>query len=160
MLQIQRKQFLSNLESARNVCRKLLVKLYKDESNKIIIFCGLTEQADKICKYSYHAKSTEDNLTLFDEGSIRVISVVGKIDRGVNIDGANTVIFESPTKSSTKFIQRSGRSRRLPIEQTTHIYYLIPYYIDRRGELRPTVVRNWVDESTSKINFKPSIYEF
>lgn len=158
MLQIQRKHFLSGLRSSRQVCRKLLGKLYIKEDNKILVFCGLSDQADKICKYSYHSKSEYDYLTMFDNGDIRVLSVVGKVDRGVNLTGVNNVVFESPTKSATKFTQRSGRSRRLAVDQCTDIYYLIPYFKNKWGVLEPTVVQKWVYQSTKNVNFNPKVF--
>jgi superfamily II DNA or RNA helicase len=159
-LQIQRKHFLSSLDTSRNVCRKLLKQLHKVEDNKIMVFCGLSDQADKICKYSYHAKSKENYLVPFHEGKIRVIAVVGKVDRGQNIDGINNIVFESPTKSPTKFTQKSGRGRRLAQHETLHIYYLIPYYVDRKGEVSPTIVKKWVYQATNKINFNPITFKF
>jgi superfamily II DNA or RNA helicase len=159
-LQIQRKQFLSSLETSRNVCRKLLKYLHKHEGNKILVFCGLTDQADKICKYSYHAKSDVDYLDLFDKGLIRALAVVGKVDRGQNITGINNIVYESPTKSYTKNVQRSGRGRRLAQDEVLHIYYLIPYYVDRRGNTVPTVVKKWVYQSTKTLNFNPKTFKF
>jgi superfamily II DNA or RNA helicase len=160
MLQIHRKQFLSALDTSRNICRRLLKNLHAVETNKILIFCGLTDQADSICKYSYHSNSDSDNLTLFDQGDIRVLTVVGKVDRGVNLDGVNNIVFEAPARSQTKFTQKTGRGRRLDLDEILSCYYLIPYYKNRRGEIVPTVVKDWVRQSTAKINFKPTIYQF
>lgn len=158
MLQIQRKQFMSSLKSARNICRKLLGELYPDETRKILVFCGLSEQADAICKYSYHSKSEYNFLAPFDRGDIRVLSVVGKIDRGVNLDGVNTVIFESPVKSPTKYVQKTGRARRLPVEQTVDIFYLVPYYVTKWGRTEPTVVLKWIEQATEKLHIKAENY--
>lgn len=150
----ERKLFLSGLESARKTCQQLLSKLYPDRNRKILIFCSLSDQADKVCKYSYHTKNQKDNpyLALFDKGKLRVIAVVGKIDRGVNLEGVNCVIFESPGRSKTKSIQKSGRARRLHVDDISDFYFLIPFFKDRRGEIRPTIVQDWVLHSTKDFN--------
>ena len=160
MLQIQRKHFLSSLNTSRNVCRRLLKELHAIPSNKILVFCGLSDQADAICKYSYHSKSEENYLPIFDKGDIRVLAVVGKIDRGVNINGVNNIVHEAPSKSPTKFTQKSGRGRRLAVDEILDMYYLIPYYRDNRGRVAPTIVKRWVYEATAKTNFEPQIFKF
>ena len=160
-LQIRRKHFLSNLETSVNVCRKLMNHLYKNDKHKMLIFCGLSEQADRVCKYSYHSKTTDEAFNLFDKGDLRVLSVVAKADRGLNINGVNVIIFESPTKSSTKFFQRTGRGRRLHVHEELDVYFLIPYYKDLRGQVKPTVVNNWVYTAAAKLqDFNPKTFKF
>ena len=161
-LQISRKHFLSNLDSSLNVCRKLMKHLYdKDEENKILVFCGLSEQADRVSKYSYHSNTTDKFFNLFDKGEIRILSVVSKADRGLNINGVNVIILESPTKSSTKFMQRTGRGRRLHVNDELDVYLLVPYYKDMYGKIKPTVVYQWIYSAAAKLkNFKPVTFEF
>jgi superfamily II DNA or RNA helicase len=159
MLQIQRKHFMSSLETGRNICRKLIKKLYGEQSNKILIFCGLSEQADAICQYSYHSKSEFNYLPAFDSGKIRVLTVVSKADRGLNLNGVNCIIMESPTKSATKQTQRSGRGRRLHVDDMLHVFYLIPYYKTKYGAVQATIVKRWVEEATKGMNFEPIIYK-
>lgn len=161
MLQIMRKHFMSNLASSVFVCRKVMTKLFNDPNNKILVFCGLSEQANKVSKQSYHSKTDDVAFKLFDEGKIRVLSVVAKADRGLNINGVNNIIFESPTKSSTKFFQRTGRGRRLKVNDILNVYFLIPYFIDLRGNVRPTIVHDWVFKAAEKLEtFKPINYTF
>lgn len=158
-IQIQRNLFLSKLESSVKKCRELLEVLTKDKRRKILIFCGLSTQADKVCRYSYHGKNEKnDNLTKFNENKVRTLSVVAKIDRGANIDGINTQIFESPKKSQTKWQQKSGRGRRLAVDEVLDIFYLVPYYRDKFGKLKPTIVESWVFSSAGSLNIKPEIY--
>lgn len=159
-LKIQRGQFLANLESSKLVCRKLVKQLYEDPESRIVIFCGLTSQAEKVCEYAYHSKSTYNYLKDFDEGTIRLVSVVGKINRGVNINRINRIVFESPTRSSTKFSQRSGRGRRLGVDEVLDVYFLIPYFKNSRGTILPTIVKKYVTESTKAIEYSPIIYKF
>ncbi len=161
-LQINRKHFMSKLTSSLNVCRRLMKHLYeKDKKNKILVFCGLSEQADAVCKHSYHSKTDNKAFENFDKGVLRVLSVVSKADRGLNINGVNVIILESPSRSATKFFQRTGRGRRLHVDEELDVYFLIPYFKDTRGTTRPTIVLDWVHKSAAKIeNFKPIIYKF
>jgi superfamily II DNA or RNA helicase len=154
MAQQGRKRFLGGLVTSQKICHKLMKKLYTDsEKNKVLIFCLLSQQADDICKYSYHSKNAKDNnfLRMFDEGEIRILSVVGKIDRGVNLTGVNNIIFEAPAESETKLVQKSGRGRRLEVDDTLSIYFLVPFYKDRKGRIQPTVVQKWVYNSTKQL---------
>jgi superfamily II DNA or RNA helicase len=152
-VQRRRKLFLQSLNSSKEATRCLIKKLYGDHSNKILIFCGTTEQADKVCKFSFHGKNESHNwLDKFNDNEVRVLSVVSKIDRGLNIDGVNNIIFESPTKSKTKTMQRSGRARRLGVDEITNCYFMIPYYRDRTNNLKPTVVMDYVLESAEDLD--------
>lgn len=156
-IQRSRKMFLGTLETSLGQARKLANHLYNEHpDNKILIFCNFSEQADKVCKFSYHSKNDKDNTNLhdFDEGRIRVLSVVGKIDRGINLKGVNHAVFESAGDSKTKMTQKSGRLRRLDIDDHCELYFLIPFYKDRRGEVKPTIVQKWVLQSTADLGIK------
>lgn len=158
-LQLTRKRFLNNLNSSLRVCRALLKELYENPKNKILIFCGLTEQADRVCKYSYHTQNGNiAAFEAFDNGDIRAISVVDKVSRGLNINGVNNIIFESPENSETKHQQKSGRGRRLKADDELSIYFLVPYFKDRNGTVRATIVEKWIYNSTGKMNIKPIIH--
>ena len=158
--QIMRRLFLSTLETSRNTCKKLLKKLYPDEKRKILIFCGTAEQADAITKYTYHSKNNAvDVFKDFDEGRIRLMAVVDKVNRGVNINGVNTVIFEAPVKSNTKFQQKQGRAKRLSIGDYSDVFFLIPHFKDRYGNIKPTVIEKYVYDNIGKMKIKPKIYD-
>lgn len=158
ILNIRRNLFLNNLESSASTCKKLLRVLYKDKDNKVLVFCGSASQADKVCRHSYHSKSKTNCLTDFNLGIIRVVSVVGKIDRGENMVGVNNLIFEAPYKSRTKQQQKSGRGRRLDVDKTLNAYFLVPYFKNKYGKLEPTIVNEWVNKSLTE-NFKIKDYE-
>ena len=155
MIQGQRKLFLQSLNSCREATRQVMKRLYNDHNNKILIFCGTTEQADRVCKFSFHGKNEKLNfLEKFNNNEIRVLSVVSKIDRGLNIDSVNNIIFESPTKSKTKTMQRSGRARRLDVDMITNCFFMIPYYRDRINNLKPTVVMDYVLQSAEDLDLE------
>ena len=153
VIQRQRNLFFRRLNSSHFATRELLKKLYNNHKNKILIFCGLTEEADRICRYSYHGKSTDPTLLeKFNNWEIRVLSVVDKIDRGVNLNEVNCIIFKSPSKSKTKIGQRSGRARRLQKDKISHCFFMIPYYKTRRGELKPTIIHDYVWTGASDLD--------
>lgn len=150
-LKIFRKQFLSKLGSSIEVVHWLIGKLDKPH-NKILIFTGLSEQADKVCPpYSFHSKNDENGLKYFNQfniGTINKIAVVNKVDRALNIVGVNNIIFESTDSSKTKMTQRGGRGMRLEVNDTLNMFFLIPYYRTVRGERKPTIVQSWVMKGT------------
>ena len=151
-LQIQRKQFLSKLTSSARVTKWLIQSLEKKQE-KILIFCGLSEQADKVCKYSYHSNNNDPAvLEAFNKGLIKKMAVVNKVDRGLNIDDIRHIVHESIGRSKTRLSQRTGRGMRLPVDDTLSVYILIPWYLTLRGERKPTVVQTWVIESTKDLD--------
>lgn len=151
-LQIQRKQFLSSLGSSAEVTKWLLAKL-RPKQEKILIFCGLSKQADVVCKHSYHSNNNNIEAFIdFENGTIKEIAVVDKVDRGLNISSIKHIICESLTKSKTKLTQRLGRGMRLDINDTLNAYLLVPYYRNFLGEQKPTIVQEWIISATEDMN--------
>lgn len=155
-LQIERSHFLAGLESSAYICRSLMRKLYLDNNDcKILIFCGLNSQADAVCKYSYHSENEHlNNLEKFDNGEITACAVCGKVNRGKNIVGVNHIIVENPKRSETLMIQRTGRGRRLGVEDILQVYLLIPYFKTKYGMVKPTVVLDWVKEAAKNMGIE------
>lgn len=152
-LKTNRKHFLASLESSAEVCKKLLKKIKSNPKNKTLIFCTLGSQADKISEFSHHqGNNNPQYLDWLNEGLINDVAIVGKIDRGINLVGVNCIIVEAPFNSKTKSIQKTGRARRLHVDEYAHMFYLVPYYVNNYGEVKPTIVLNWVDDSTKDLN--------
>lgn len=153
----KRKHFLNLLDSSHNHCRKILKHIYdKDSSNRVIIFCELTSQADRVCKHSFHGKNEDDdNLTKFQNGEINAMSVVSKIQRGINLKKSNYAIFESMSGSTTKLEQKAGRFKRLGIDEVAQVIFMCPYYFeikkDKTPVWKPTVVKSWIEKATKNI---------
>ena len=121
--------------------------LCKDPAHKVILFTLLTDIADQLSAYPYHGKA--EDLSVIDqlnEGSIRDISVVKKVNRGVNFTGLNNCIVQSYTSSLTDAQQGFfGRMVRLPVEQTAHVHFLVSYYI-HQGEKVYCKNADWLSE--------------
>ena len=128
----------------------------KDKKTRLVIFCQRTDQADRVCKYSYHGKNEEDNiLSLFQKMLISAIAVVSKIKRGINLKNANTAIFEAVDGSTTEFEQRGGRMKRLPQSEIAKIIFMIPWIrkVDKHGKVfyKESIVGEWVRKCTSNL---------
>ena len=153
----QRKEFLYKLDSSYNHTRKLMRWLWeRDKKTRLVIFCQRTEQADRVCKYSYHGKNEKaDNLSLFQKMVISCISVVAKIKRGINLKNANTAIFEALDGSTTEFEQRNGRMKRLPVAQLADVIFMNPWVkvtdADGHSIYKETIVAQWIGKATGNL---------
>lgn len=161
-IKINRKQFLSSLQSSANVTKWLLNNL-KKTNEKVLIFTGLSSQADKVCVDSFHSNNSNiEAFTNFDAGIIKQLAVVDKVDRALNIPDIRHIIFDSVGSSITRMVQRLGRGMRLQAHEYLNAYLLVPHYIDNYGHRKPTIVEKWIrdaakdlDLSTAKIiNYK------
>lgn len=157
-----RKRFLNSLDSSKETCRKLMREIYNENKQcKILTFCELTKQADKVCRYSYHGDSSSNqNLEKFRNDEIQALSVCGKINRGVNIKGIDHIIFESSNSSKTQMTQRLGRGKRLEVDKFLKVYFLIPCYYEN-GKVKFTKVRSWVLNAAGNLDLsKAKTYRF
>lgn len=151
-LQIQRKHFLSSLPTSVAVTKWLMRNLEK-RNEKILVFCGLSEQADAIHENSYH--SINDNelaLRRFETGESKELIVVDKITRGVNIAEVRNIIMESIGRSKTKMTQRIGRGMRLDVNDTLNVFFLVPHFTHPFFGRKPTIVQQWVLDSTKDMD--------
>lgn len=148
-----RKRFLNSLDSSSVTCRKLMKEIYNEDPKcKILTFCELTKQADKVSKYSYHGESSSlNNLEKFRNDEIQSLSVCGKINRGVNIKNVRYMIFESCNQSKTQITQRLGRGKRLGKDDFLNVYFLIPCYYEN-GKIKYTKVKEWINNASKRLN--------
>ncbi len=141
-LGIIRMRFLQKLQSKEILAKQLLNK----SQNKCILFANTQEQADRLCKYSYHTKNkfSDINLAMFKNSTIHKLSCVEQLSEGINIPNLKEAIImhffsvNSP-KSKQKFYRLC---RLLPTE--TAILRII-YYKD-------TVDENNVIEGLKQFN--------
>lgn len=144
---LARKRFLNALTSSADICRKLMKEIYlSDKDCKILTFCELTMQADRVSKYSYHGNDNKENLQKFRDGVIQSLSVCGKVNRGVNISNIRYIIFESSNGSKTQMTQRLGRGKRLKQDEMLNVYFLIPCYYEG-GKIKYTKVKDWIEKA-------------
>lgn len=119
---------------------KYALKLFNSIQEKIILFTNTQEQADKLCKYSYHSKNpnSEQNLAEFRDGIINKLSCVLQLNEGVNIPNLREGIIMHSFSNNVKTSQRIGRLLRLNPDDTATIHILC--YQD-------TVDEKWVGDA-------------
>jgi len=114
--------------------------LLLDIDDKCIVFCNTQDQADQMCKYSYHSKNpdSEDNLQQFKEGNISELSCVLQLSEGVNIPELKSGVIMHAYGNERKSSQRIGRMLRLNPTETSVIHILC---------YKNTVDEKWVEEA-------------
>jgi superfamily II DNA or RNA helicase len=102
------------------------LKLFNAITDKVILFANTQEQADKMCKYSYHSgnKGSEVNLELFKTGDIDKLSCVLQLNEGVNIPNLKQGIIMHAYGNERKSAQRLGRMLRLNPNEKAVIHIL------------------------------------
>lgn len=132
----QRNDILLHSISARTATKGLIQHVHtKNADSKIIIFSKRTDQSLEICGVSntfngkVPKKQRDINYSNFCDGTINILGVCEKVDRGVNIDNLDTAIMETFFGSDTKATQRFGRLCRLKPNQIATVFILLPYYM-------------------------------
>jgi superfamily II DNA or RNA helicase len=101
-------------------------RLFESTDEKIILFANTQDQADKLCKYSYHSsnKQSEVNLDKFKSGEIDKLSCVLQLNEGVNIPNLKQGIIMHAYGNERKSAQRLGRLLRLSPDQKATVHIL------------------------------------
>ena len=136
MLRVMRMKALMEYSTKEKYTKKLMESI----STKCIVFANTQEQADKLCRYSYHSgnKSSEDNLLLFKDGKIDKLSCVLQLNEGINIPDLKQGIIMHAYGNERKAAQRIGRLLRLNPDDKAIVHILC--YMD-------TVDEKWVKEA-------------
>lgn len=133
---IMRMQGLMQYKTKETYAKKLLGHI----SEKCIVFCNTTDQADRISKHTYHSKNSisEQTLNDFKSGKIDKLACVLQISEGVNIPGLKEGLILHAYSNERKTAQRIGRLLRLNPTDRSTIHVLM--YQD-------TVDQTWVSSS-------------
>jgi superfamily II DNA or RNA helicase len=151
MLRVMRMKAMMEYPS-KEAYAKLLFNDIVSRNNKCILFANTQEQADRLCKDSYHSNNvdSEENLKQFKEGKINALSCVLQLNEGVNIPNLRQGIIMHAYGNERKAAQRIGRLLRLnPDDQA--IVHILCY--------KNTVDEKWVKDALeffdqSKIEWK------
>lgn len=102
------------------------INILKKIDYKTIVFATSQEQADQICRYSYHSnnRESEKNLRLFKEDKIYRLSCVEQLSEGKSIKNLKVGIIMHAYANDTKTRQKIGRFLRLSPEETAIIHIL------------------------------------
>ena len=119
---VMRMRALMDFKSKEKYAKLLL----NDMEDKCLVFCNTQEQADRICKQSYHSNNpdSEDNLQEFKDGNISELSCVMQLNEGVNIPNLRAGIIMHAYGNERKANQRIGRLLRLNPDDTAYIHIL------------------------------------
>ena len=117
-----------------------LKNLLKTATSKCIVFANTQEQADRICKHSYHSTNPKsaENLQLFKDGRITQLSCVLQLNEGVTIPNLQTGIIMHAYGNERKSAQRIGRLLRLNPTQIATCHILC---------YKNTVDEKWVEKA-------------
>jgi superfamily II DNA or RNA helicase len=132
--------------------KEILAKKLIDNSNdKTLVFGNTQLQADRLCGYSYHSGNlqSEENLQLFKEDKISLLSCVLQLNEGVNIPNLKHGIILHSYGNERKLRQRLGRMCRLNPDDTAIVDILC--YKDTVDEIWVTQALEDLDQT--KINW-------
>jgi superfamily II DNA or RNA helicase len=133
---VMRMRVLMDFRTKETYVKKLLA----DIEDKCIIFCNTQDQADRICKNSYHSNNeeSEQNLQDFKKGKISELSCVLQLNEGINIPELRAGIIMHAYGNERKSSQRLGRLLRLNPTETAYVHILC---------YKDTVDERWVAEA-------------
>jgi superfamily II DNA or RNA helicase len=109
-------------------------------NTKCIVFANTQDQADRLCRFSYHSgnSNSEQNLISFKEGKINKLSCVLQLNEGINIPELRQGIIMHAYGNERKASQRIGRLLRLN-PQDKAIVHILCY--------KGTVDEKWVKDA-------------
>ena len=137
LLTYRRKEISVLAECRTRCCRELLKRL--DPSDRVLIFCERTEQAEAVCRNIsrfgpgrcglYHSGMTKEArkrvMDAFRENSNRILVSCRCLDEGIDVPDANIGIVISSSAVPRQRIQRLGRLiRRRDGKDAACLYYL------------------------------------
>ena len=124
---------------------KYTKRLLESIKSKCIVFANTQEQADRLCKHSYHSTNpdSDTNLQDFKVGNITKLSCVLQLSEGVNIPNLKYGIILHAYSNERKFSQRLGRLLRLNPDDTCVVHVLM---------YKDTVDEQWVAEALKDLD--------
>lgn len=144
---IMRMKAIMDFKTKENYAKDLLSEI----DDKCIVFCNTQDQADRICKYSYHSGNpdSEENLDRFKQGTISELSCVLQLNEGVNVPNLKAGIILHSYGNERKANQRIGRLLRLNPTETAVVHILC---------YKGTVDEKWVIEALKDLDEKKIKY--
>lgn len=136
MLRVMRMKAMMEYSSKE----KYTTELMKSINSKCIVFANTQDQADKLCRFSYHSgnSNSEANLLAFKEGKISKLSCVLQLNEGINIPELKQGIIMHAYGNERKASQRIGRLLRLNPDDKAIVHILC---------YKDTVDEKWVTEA-------------
>lgn len=140
-MRLQRMRVLMGFPSKVCYTQELLGRT----AGKTIVFANTQQQAEDICKNSYHASNpkSRDNLELFVKGTISCLSTVAQLNEGVSIPDLKEGIILHAYSNERKTAQRIGRLLRLNLDEVATAHVLC---------YDGTIDENWVQAAVHDFN--------
>ena len=122
MLRVMRMKAMMEYPSKEKYTKKLMESV----NTKCIVFANTQDQADRLCRFSYHSgnKNSEENLISFKEGKITKLSCVLQLNEGINIPELRQGIIMHAYGNERKASQRIGRLLRLNPQDKAIVHIL------------------------------------
>ena len=124
MLRLKRMNMFKNSYTKSKVARYLLRNVIPKEQ-RTIIFAGSIEQANALCDYRYHSKSSNADFELFMQEKLTNISCVDKVNEGVNIPNLDCALIAQLNSNELDLIQRMGRIVRYREGHVGTVYIIV-----------------------------------
>lgn len=121
-LYLNRMHMIYGLQSKTEAAKSILKHI--PESKKTLIFAGTIEQAIELEKNTFHSKSDDKNLKLFQENKINRLSCVQSLNEGLNIKDLDIGLVVQLNSNPRNLIQRVGRLVRIREGHKATIYIL------------------------------------
>lgn len=123
MLLRKRMHLIYNLKSKEFAASKILSTI--PESERFLIFAGSIEQAENLCKNTYHSKTNDVDLKKFQNEEINRLSCVEALNMGINIPNVDGSIMVQVKSSEISMIQKIGRNIRFREGHEAVIYVIV-----------------------------------
>lgn len=140
MANILRLNAMKQFKTKEDYIAKCLSKIRPDQ--KCLVFANTTEQADRVCDYSYHSKNSKEvneyNLENFKTGKIKRLCAVEQLSEGITVPDLKHIIIMHSYGNEKKASQKIGRALRLNPDDKSNIHVLM---------YRNTVDVKWVQQS-------------
>jgi superfamily II DNA or RNA helicase len=136
MLRVMRMKAMMEYPSKEKYTKILMESI----NTKCIVFANTQDQADRLCRFSYHSGNTnsEENLLAFKDGKIDKLSCVLQLNEGINIPNLRQGIIMHAYGNERKASQRIGRLLRLSPEEKAIVHILC---------YKDTVDEKWVKDA-------------
>jgi superfamily II DNA or RNA helicase len=117
---LKRAQYIYRLESKLKAAQGLIKPL-----KRVLVFTTLTEVADKLCKHSYHSKSKEDSLELFQKKKVNKLSCIGMLSMGFTGVGLKHAVIHQIQSNEELQVQKILRTCNLEGDKKAQIYITV-----------------------------------
>jgi superfamily II DNA or RNA helicase len=136
MLRVMRMKAMMEYPSKEKYTKILMESI----NTKCIVFANTQDQADRLCRFSYHSgnSNSEENLLAFKDGKIDKLSCVLQLNEGINIPNLRQGIIMHAYGNERKASQRIGRLLRLNPEEKAIVHILC---------YKDTVDEKWVKDA-------------